>query len=425
MPKFVNAPGRFDKRPGLVADDTARLTAIDGVVVDMVTEMADPDRAAALEVDGFTVHHHGGPGIGECAILTKDAHFPTILADKALKLTEGGGKARLSKPLYARAVVAETKAGHVQVITNCHLPAHLEGIWAAIPMPDRLRVKRLMKGGNPRIRAWLEAVAEWRTQTTQLAAHHHADDIVVGGDWNVDVNKKWVRHLLEKVWPGLNIAEPAKGDLGRRKIGFVLTSMKVEGAETLKQASSDHKANVFDLAHVNVRPVKKTPATPPPAFDHVTYNGALMDNKTMTFVQTMESHLGYSLTILQGCYNPGGVSQSAGTHDGGGVVDLAPFDHDRKVHVARMLGGFYWHRLPIPGVWGEHIHGGIRNHGTLSPSAKAQQRNYDGDPPTDGLADQAIDPTWHPDPPVGFDYAQAWHDLHKPAKKTTAKRSST
>ena len=421
MPKFVNAPGRFDRVPRLVAKDAARFTALEDVVAVAVTEVANSERAAALAVDGWTLHHHGGAGIGECAILTQDRHYPTIHASTVLQLTDGGGKARLKHPLYARAVVAETKSGHVQVVTNAHLPAHLEGLWALVPMSSRLRVKRLMKTGNPRVRMWLSAVAEWRKQVMDLAATYHADDVVVLADWNLNGHKKWVQQVAAKVWPGMATVVPSKADLGsRRAVGWALTSMKPHGTTTLKQASSDHKANVFELTHVNVEPVKAPPEKAPDPFAKCTYNGALMDNKTKVAIQTGERKLGYSLTILQGCYHPG-VSQSAGTHDGGGVIDFAPYEHARKVRVFREMGWFIWHRLPIPGVWGEHIHGGIRNHGTLSPSAKAQQRDYDGHPPLDGLADHARDETWHPSPPVGFDYTAAWRALQKPAAKKAAK----
>lgn len=140
------------------------------------------------------------------------------------------------------------------------------------------------------------------------------------------------------------------------------------------------------------------------AFDKVTFRGRLMDRKTMAFLQAMEKKLGYPLTVVQGCYNAGGVAASAGTHDGGGVVDLVSWDAKRKVKTARELGAFAWFRPDLPGVWGEHIHLGIRSHGRLSPSAKDQQTAYDGNPARNGLANNAIDRTWHPDPPVTFAY---------------------
>jgi hypothetical protein len=140
------------------------------------------------------------------------------------------------------------------------------------------------------------------------------------------------------------------------------------------------------------------------AFDKVTFRGRLMDNKTQAFLKAMEAKLGYDLTVVQGCYNAGGVSASAGTHDAGGVVDLVAWDHQRKVRAARELGGFAWYRPDLPGVWGEHIHLGVRSHGRLSPAAKAQQADFDADPARNGLAGNAVDRTWHPTPSVTFHY---------------------
>jgi hypothetical protein len=130
-------------------------------------------------------------------------------------------------------------------------------------------------------------------------------------------------------------------------------------------------------------------------------------------VQCCEKDLEYALTIEQGNYNPGGVAASGGTHDGGGVIDLAPFDWENKVRVVRKRGAFGWHRLPIPGVWGEHIHFGIRNHGRLSPAAQRQQDDFDAKPPRNGLANHAVDTSGlHPDPPVSFSYLPAWHEIN-------------
>lgn len=158
------------------------------------------------------------------------------------------------------------------------------------------------------------------------------------------------------------------------------------------------------------------------AFEKVYFRGKLMDNKTKAFLEAMEERLGYELTVVQGCYNAGGVSASAGTHDGGGVVDLAAWDHERKVRVARELGAFAWFRPDLPGVWGEHIHLGIRNHGRLAPAAQAQQRDYDAKPPRNGLASHASDNTWHPSPPVEFKYPVKEKPVGpKPTKVTQAR----
>lgn len=112
------------------------------------------------------------------------------------------------------------------------------------------------------------------------------------------------------------------------------------------------------------------------AFKKVIYNGKLMDKKGRAFIQAAEEKLGYNLTIVQGNYNPGGVAQSAGTHDGGGVFDLAAWDWENKLRVIKDLGGWGWYRATVPGLWNEHIHFGITNHGTLSKGAQNQQKAY-------------------------------------------------
>lgn len=140
------------------------------------------------------------------------------------------------------------------------------------------------------------------------------------------------------------------------------------------------------------------------AFEKVTYRGRLMDRKTMAFCQAMEAALGYPLTIVQGCYNPGGVTASGGTHDGGGVFDLAAYDWQRKVKVAADLGGFPYHRTYIQGLWGEHVHIGIRDHGRLSQAAQAQQRDWDHHPPLDALVDHAVWRGYHPGKQITFQY---------------------
>lgn len=410
--QIVNAPGRFDAPADLLAHDLTRWTASPNAAV-FLTEMAPKAHADVLARDGWTLAHKGGAGQGECAILTRDAHYVKILATRWLKVWDGGGKARLSNPMFAVAVVAETVNGHIDVLTGLHTPAHVEGIWAHIPLPSRTKAKILLRHNRTRVRTYLQVMHAWRHATMSLASEFHADDVIAAPDGNLDAGKPWVRDLLARAWPGMHLAHTKDPDLGRRTVGWVLTTMTPGASHVEKAKGSDHDAGVYTFTRANATPTKlvATTALPPAPFLEVVYNGALMDNKTKTAVQLGEKRLGYSLTILQGCYNPGGVSQSAGTHDGGQVIDFAPFDFATKVKVFREMGWFIWHRAAIPGVWGEHIHGGIRNGGTLSPSAKAQQVDYDGTPPRDGLAGHSLDPTFHPDPPVGFDYNAAWKEL--------------
>lgn len=128
----------------------------------------------------------------------------------------------------------------------------------------------------------------------------------------------------------------------------------------------------------------------------VQWDGHTLDRITAEALHAVEKILGYDLTVVQGSYNAGGVAASSGTHDGGGAVDLKPYDADRKVRALRKIGFAAWHRQAIPGVWGEHIHAILIGNQELSPAAAAQVEDYRKG--LDGLAGHQPDPTWRPDP---------------------------
>jgi len=131
----------------------------------------------------------------------------------------------------------------------------------------------------------------------------------------------------------------------------------------------------------------------PHPYDRTTYGGHTVDWLTRAALEATALRLGYDLTVLQGSYNTGGVSASAGTHDGGGAVDLAPADWQNKVREMRRTGFAAWHRpeLWVNGkkVWGEHIHCVLIGNRKLSPAAQVQVAEYlRGE---DGLADHRPD----------------------------------
>src|SRR5689334_19076486 len=85
--------------------------------------------------------------------------------------------------------------------------------------------------------------------------------------------------------------------------------------------------------------------------------GVVLNQRTLNMLECAENRLGYKLHVVQGSYNAGGVSASAGTHDGGGALDVSPTDHPGKVVLAlREVGFAAWHRVPSQGPWAEHIH---------------------------------------------------------------------
>jgi hypothetical protein len=124
--------------------------------------------------------------------------------------------------------------------------------------------------------------------------------------------------------------------------------------------------------------------------------------RTWAMLDQTRERLGYSepLTVVQGSYHQSPTS--AGTHAGGGAVDLTAFEADHKAHALRAIGFAAWHRAAIPGVWEEHVHAVAIGDRELSAAASAQVADYYAH--RNGLADHGPDPTWHPDPIPVFDF---------------------
>lgn len=96
--------------------------------------------------------------------------------------------------------------------------------------------------------------------------------------------------------------------------------------------------------------------------------------------------IGGPLRITQGSYN-NSVGASAGTHDGGGVLDLSVrgltmTQINRRVRALRRVGFAAWYRPALPRVWGPHIHAVAVGTNDLAPAAARQvaalRRGRDG-----------------------------------------------
>lgn len=137
------------------------------------------------------------------------------------------------------------------------------------------------------------------------------------------------------------------------------------------------------------------------AYTHTTHDGKVVNKRTKAMLLEAEKRLGYELTIVQGSYNRG-VSQSAGTHDGGGAIDLAPWDWQTKVMVLRRVGFAAWYRPAIAGHWNAHIHAIAIADRELSDGAANQVKAYYNG--RDGLAGNGPDPHERPNPIPVFKY---------------------
>ncbi|HEY0689006.1 MAG TPA: hypothetical protein VGD71_08185 [Kribbella sp.] len=113
----------------------------------------------------------------------------------------------------------------------------------------------------------------------------------------------------------------------------------------------------------------------------VTRDGYVVDTRTQAMLTEAERLLGFSLKLQQGSYNPGGDPTSAGTHDGGGVVDIdvAGMSAATRTSVARALrqvGFAAWIRNPSQADWPWHIHAAAINDTDLSSQAQHQTGDY-------------------------------------------------
>jgi len=122
--------------------------------------------------------------------------------------------------------------------------------------------------------------------------------------------------------------------------------------------------------------------------------GVVVNARTEAMLTAAEHALGRTLALDQGSYNAGGDPTSAGTHDGGGVVDVSVkgMTAAYRVTVARALrrvGFAAWVRTPSQGDWPYHIHAVAISDTDLSSQAQHQVGDYYLG--LDGLADHGPD----------------------------------
>jgi hypothetical protein len=161
-------------------------------------------------------------------------------------------------------------------------------------------------------------------------------------------------------------------------------------------------ALVFGLS----RPAAAEPPNPwhlhPPAADtrRTTFRGATVNQRTVEMIQRAErlmsdfGHPDFQFVITQGSYSRS-VSASAGTHAGGGAVDLRTRGHERAtvddmVRALRMAGFAAWSRGRGHDSFPPHIHAIAIGDPELSSGALSQVASYAQG--RDGLRGQAPDP---------------------------------
>jgi hypothetical protein len=112
-----------------------------------------------------------------------------------------------------------------------------------------------------------------------------------------------------------------------------------------------------------------------------TGGGILINTRTKDMLAEASRLLNRTLTLSQGSYNPGGDPTSAGTHDGGGVVDvsvdgMSASTRTQVAKVLRQVGFAAWIRNPSQADWPWHIHAVAISDTDLSTQAQNQVGDY-------------------------------------------------
>lgn len=125
-----------------------------------------------------------------------------------------------------------------------------------------------------------------------------------------------------------------------------------------------------------------------------TYQGYPINARTLAMLRAAQSRSGLAFVVEQGSYSPAVDPTSAGTHDGGGALDL---DAERltrtqrraAVTALRQVGFAAWLRTPAQGNWPLHIHAiAISDTDLSAPAQKQVGAYYEG---RNGLADDLPD----------------------------------
>lgn len=125
----------------------------------------------------------------------------------------------------------------------------------------------------------------------------------------------------------------------------------------------------------------------------VTFEGFAMDARTRDMLLDARALCPAPMVITQGAYSTS-VSASAGTHSGGGVIDIRARDlsttqRSQVVSYMRRVGFAAWLRTPSQADWPYHVHAVAVGCPDLSSAAAAQVVDYKNN--RNGLASNGPD----------------------------------
>jgi len=139
------------------------------------------------------------------------------------------------------------------------------------------------------------------------------------------------------------------------------------------------------------------------------YGGKRVNTRTANMLRAADGMLSWSITLTQGSYTSSNPD-SAGTHDGGGVVDISVSSMTttqrwQTVRALRTVGFAAWLRTPSDG-FAYHIHANGISDPDMSRAARNQVNDYYYG--RNGLANNAADNT-----PEAYRVALTWWEKYQ------------
>ncbi|GAA4380923.1 peptidoglycan-binding protein [Actinomadura verrucosospora] len=236
--------------------------------------------------------------------------------------------------------------------------------------PAETPAARAAGGQAPGVRALPSVNMEATVKAAQIDPRRADDTLTPGAKASVLLVEQALRdrNLLDAAWVDgyfgtTTVAAYAKY---QKSLGYTgLAANGLPGKTSLAKLGTGR----FTVADV-IEPGARVPA-----------DGAVVNTRTRSMLAEAERLLGRDLVLDQGSYNPGGDPTSAGTHDGGGVVDVSVqgMDSATRTAVARTLrrvGFAAWVRSPAQGDWPWHIHAAAISDTDLSSQAQHQTGDY-------------------------------------------------
>jgi hypothetical protein len=238
--KHIHSSGRHDRDRRVVRRALDSYAERHPAVLTL-TEYQGKDHRAAL-IEWAITHDYSigqAPGAaGNCALAVAPGwSLERFWSHQLTRHEQRRGPGGPPPPQCATAIVRHTATGKRCLWSLAHLPPNVEGDFR--------------RPGKPayRVWLWLRIVREWRRHLRRIARRHNVRRRAVVADFNLNVERAWVRAALRARFPGLRLTWrdfPGPGTHHRRVIDATLTNLRIlEAAELLPDdASSDHRPYV-------------------------------------------------------------------------------------------------------------------------------------------------------------------------------------